>query len=104
MLTAARGNMLVETTYCSASKVRFRTGDPLGGAHVPRCRALDTVTVDGWRTKVSGGRVVEHATKDAADAVVNDAGRRYHAGARALRVVRRTQEVALLRRHRLVLL
>ena len=41
-----------------------------------------------WRTKVGGGRVTEHATKDAADAVVDDARRRYQAGARALRVVR----------------
>jgi hypothetical protein len=41
-----------------------------------------------WRTKVGGGRVTEHASKDAADAVVDDARRRYQAGARALRVVR----------------
>jgi DNA-binding NarL/FixJ family response regulator len=32
--------------------------------------------------------VTEHASKDAADAVVDDARRRYKAGARALRVVR----------------
>jgi hypothetical protein len=41
-----------------------------------------------WRTKVGGGRVTEHASKDEADAVVDDARRRYLAGARALRVVR----------------
>jgi DNA-binding NarL/FixJ family response regulator len=41
-----------------------------------------------WRTKVGGGRVVEHTSKDAVDAVVDDARRRYRAGARALRVVR----------------
>ena len=41
-----------------------------------------------WRTKVGGGRVTEHASQDAADAVVTDARRRYLAGARALRVVR----------------
>src|SRR3954469_23427315 len=42
----------------------------------------------GWRTKGGGGGVLEHATRDAADAVVDDARRRYQAGARALRVVR----------------
>ena len=41
-----------------------------------------------WRTKVGGGRVVEHGSKAAADAVVDDARRRYLAGARALRIVR----------------
>lgn len=41
-----------------------------------------------WGTKVGAGRVVEHASKDAADAVVEDARRRYGAGARAVRVVR----------------
>jgi hypothetical protein len=41
-----------------------------------------------WRTKVGGGRVTEHPSRDAADAVVEDARRRYQAGARALRVVR----------------
>jgi hypothetical protein len=44
--------------------------------------------VAGWRTKVGGGHIVEHPTKDAADAAVEDARRRYRAGARALRVVR----------------
>jgi hypothetical protein len=44
--------------------------------------------VGTWRTKVGGGRVNEHASQDAADAVVTDARRRYLAGARALRVVR----------------
>jgi hypothetical protein len=44
--------------------------------------------VPPWRTKVGGGRVTEHASKDDADAVVDDARRRYRAGARALRVVR----------------
>jgi hypothetical protein len=44
--------------------------------------------VPTWRTKVGGGRVTEHASKDDADAVVDDARRRYRAGARALRVVR----------------
>jgi hypothetical protein len=48
----------------------------------------DTAHVPIWRTKVGGGRVTEHASKDAADAVVDDARRRYQAGARALRVVR----------------
>ena len=41
-----------------------------------------------WRTKVGGGQAVEHATQDAADAAVDDARRRYHQGARTLRVVR----------------
>src|SRR4051794_3987827 len=49
--------------------------------------ASDTVTMPGWRTKVGGGRVTEHPTRDAADAAVEDARRRYRA-ARALRVVR----------------
>jgi len=37
---------------------------------------------------VGAGRVVEHATKDSADAVIDDARRRYQSGARALRIVR----------------
>jgi hypothetical protein len=42
----------------------------------------------GWRTKVSGARAVEHPSRAAAEAAVADMRRRYHAGARAFRVVR----------------
>jgi hypothetical protein len=42
----------------------------------------------GWRTKVSGARAVEHASRAAAEAAIADMRRRYHAGARAFRVVR----------------
>jgi hypothetical protein len=41
-----------------------------------------------WRTKVSGARAVEHPSRAAADAAIADMRRRYHAGARAFRVVR----------------
>ncbi len=42
----------------------------------------------GWRTKVGSAPPVEHPTKDAADAALEEARRRYHAGARTLRTVR----------------
>jgi hypothetical protein len=50
--------------------------------------AADTVIVSTWRTKAGPGPVVEHPSKDAADAAVDAARGRYRAGARALRVVR----------------
>lgn len=42
----------------------------------------------GWRTKIGSAAAVEHATKDAADAALEEARRRYHGGARTLRTVR----------------
>ena len=42
----------------------------------------------GWRTKTANARPVEHPSKGAADAEIEDLRRRYHAGARAFRVVR----------------
>jgi hypothetical protein len=42
----------------------------------------------GWRTKVGASRSVEHASKDEADAAMEDARRRYRPGVRALRTVR----------------
>jgi hypothetical protein len=41
-----------------------------------------------WRTKVSGARAVEHPSRAAAETAIADMRRRYHAGARAFRVVR----------------
>jgi hypothetical protein len=41
-----------------------------------------------WRTKVGGGPYVEHRSKAAADREVQDARRRYRAGAKALRMIR----------------
>ena len=42
----------------------------------------------GWRTKTSNARPVEHPSRSAAEAEIEDLRRRYHAGARAFRVVR----------------
>jgi DNA-binding NarL/FixJ family response regulator len=41
-----------------------------------------------WRTKVSGAPAVEHPSRAIADAHIDELRRRYHAGARALRIVR----------------
>ena len=41
-----------------------------------------------WRTKVSGAPPVEHASRAAAEAHLDELRRRYRAGARAFRVVR----------------
>ena len=41
-----------------------------------------------WRTKISGARAVEHASRAAAEAAIEDMRRRYRAGAHAFRVVR----------------
>jgi hypothetical protein len=44
--------------------------------------------VASWRTKVSGAPHVEHVSRDAADAYIDELRRRHRAGARAVRVVR----------------
>jgi hypothetical protein len=41
-----------------------------------------------WRTKVGRAAPVDHGTRDAANALIDDTHRRYRAGARAFRIVR----------------
>jgi hypothetical protein len=42
----------------------------------------------GWRTKTANARPVAHPSRGAAEAEIEDLRRRYHAGAKSLRVVR----------------
>ena len=42
----------------------------------------------GWRTKTANARPVEHPSRGAAEAEIEDMRHRYHAGAKSLRVVR----------------
>jgi hypothetical protein len=58
---------------------------PVAASAVP---AAHEPAVVGRRTKVSGARAIEHPSRAAAEAAVEDMRRRYHAGARAFRVVR----------------
>src|SRR3954468_9630908 len=72
----------------SSPPIVARTSDADPPSGPQRRLPPDTADVPIWRTKVGGGRGPEHASKDPADAAVEDARRRYRAGARALRVVR----------------
>lgn len=65
----------------------FGLKPPAGGWGQPE-PALTLAPVAIWRTKVSGAPHVEHASRDAADARIDDLRRRYRAGGRAVRVVR----------------
>src|SRR4051794_25277984 len=42
----------------------------------------------GWRTKTTNARAIEHPSRGAAEAEIEDLRRRYRTGARAFRVVR----------------